>query len=514
MPSEAEGEGLENVTDPCIAGTVQSSADNQQAQKVGSVGSAETRASSHVSIISASRLCEMPDEWDIWASKHKIRFVSEDWKNETFDDFMASLKYPRYIQSEGLLHRVERLVSRDPKGAEAIRKFKTWRNGLSDTRLEDCDTYGFEEGLFFLVACWRSISFQASTAGGEASIRKAIHDLIELAFQLRPGADQAWRSEVEMALPDSPETVRAGTVVTWNFRDDWDTVVKRFNNNYVFSWASSPDLIYIQRSIITFLFEAKLHKPQVARRRIQLTMYSSQLHRRALCLRDGPVFGASLDHNVLTFYVSYWKGDTVIVQSIIGKYEVLDFADFVEIYFILCRISEFQSSWLQEEMARWNEDPEGQKAKLKESRTRRWRREYREFGNRNHAEGGNREGQGGGDHYEPVPDKANQEVDIGTSRAHDINLLEDRIKRGDSPPKDGYPLSEVYLYIFDHNAKFQPHYRISSVSEWATEPRQFDGCCEDADLGLLEYTTDKEVVFSVDTVSSDDTNGGMESTIW
>ena len=47
-------------------------------------------------------------------------------------------------------------------------------------------------------------------------------------------------------------------------------------------------------------------------RQVQLTMFSSQQHRRALGLEDGPVFGATLNKNILQFYVSNWEDDTVV----------------------------------------------------------------------------------------------------------------------------------------------------------------------------------------------------------
>ncbi|EJC97684.1 uncharacterized protein FOMMEDRAFT_171606 [Fomitiporia mediterranea MF3/22] len=316
-----------------------------------------------------------------------------------------------------------------------------------------------------------------------------------------------------MVLPGHPDTVKAGAVASLTLPREWTKLMGRLCNQHVFSWAWCQKLTKLPASIVTLGFEAKVDDPKVGSREAQLTMFSGQLHRRALSFTDGPVFGATLNDNKLQFYVSIWENDTVVVRPVNDIFELKDFDSFIECYFFLCGLSEFQSLWLKKEMKRWNEDRDKQETKLRDSAAKPWRKSDRENNKGGRTNNSNQDRGDETDLGEVEPDEEDQddvEVDVGTSRKHEIELLEDRINRGDSPPKDGYPLTEVYRYIFDHNPNFQSRRHVPSVSEWARESSQFVGHYEDADSDLIEYTMGEDVAASVDAVSSADTSDEME----
>ena len=115
-----------------------------------------------------------------------------------------------------------------------------------------------------------------------------------------------------MVLPGTPDTVKADAVASLTLPKKWTKFLKRLYNQHVFSWAWCERLIELPASIVTLGFEARVDDPKVASRQVQLTIFSSQQHRRALGLTDGPVFGAVLNNNKRQFYVSNWENNTVV----------------------------------------------------------------------------------------------------------------------------------------------------------------------------------------------------------
>ncbi|EJC99099.1 uncharacterized protein FOMMEDRAFT_23021 [Fomitiporia mediterranea MF3/22] len=237
---------------------------------------------------------------------------------------------------------------------------------------------------------------------------------------------------------------------------------------------------------VTSVWEWKLKAFKVVKRQEQLTMYSSQLHRRALCLRDGPVFGATLDQNELVLYVSNWEEDAVVVRRVLRPYDLRFFSHFIESYFMLSRIAEFQSSWIQAEMRRWDEDPKRQRSEVEASAKKPWRPISKPDRKRKHSDGRGQEGQRG----EDTGDEGLMEEgeDVGSSRKHEIRVVEDRVKRGDPPPKDGYPLSDVHLYIFDRHPELQPCCRMPSISDWSRDTSSHSQYHKGVGLGSLGHT--------------------------
>ncbi|EJC97686.1 uncharacterized protein FOMMEDRAFT_32448 [Fomitiporia mediterranea MF3/22] len=203
-------------------------------------------------------------------------------------------------------------VSHLPKGARAQSQFSRWRDRLDRDKIEPCDKYYFEMSLPILVNAWKSTLIQADPVVNEASNRRGTDTMIELAFQNRPGADHIWRAEVDMVLPDTPDLVRADAVAALTLPADWTDFLEELDNRYVFSWAWSALLTDMPGSIVTFGFESKVDDPEDVLRQIQLDLFSGQLHRRALRLKDGPVFGATLNKNILQLYVANWKNGTLV----------------------------------------------------------------------------------------------------------------------------------------------------------------------------------------------------------
>ena len=117
---------------------------------------------------------------------------------------------------------------------------------------------------------------------------------------------------VELALPDEPDSVRAECVTTMSLpicdREELEHHCRSFN----FSWSYGMK----PHSIITFVLvvsEGKSDRAErEALRRLQMCFYSCHMHRRALFCKEGEVFGAHLHNAELQFYVSFWNGDVLV----------------------------------------------------------------------------------------------------------------------------------------------------------------------------------------------------------
>ncbi|EJC99100.1 uncharacterized protein FOMMEDRAFT_170482 [Fomitiporia mediterranea MF3/22] len=468
------GEEPMNTAGDTLARATGSSRDSQQAQGPPNEESMSTG------------LCASSEQWDARAMRHKLEFSPGIWENDEFDKFIASFQYPLCIKSDNMRRTIKRLLSGDPKAGEAIKIFKEWHEKIDrwGPRFIGRDKYGFADVVNSLVGYWRAFSFQADEEGNEASIRWAVDGLIIHAFQLRPGANQAWRSEMELVLPDVPDTVRADAITTYTLPERWNLFLSDCPNNFVFSGTWIPDSAYKTKMFVTSTHEAKLRATEVAKRRVQLTLYTSQLHRRALCLTDGPVFGTTLDHNVLTFYVANWEGDTVVVRPVLRPYNLRSFDRFIEVYFMLSRIADFQKLWIEAEMRRWDEDTRRQQSKFEASAKKHWRPGFDTTRKRKRSDGGGqgqrRQDTGDADHME-------ERGGIGSSSKHEIRVVEDRVKRGDPPPKDGYPLSDIHLYIFDRHPEFQPCCCMPSVSDWSRDTSSHSQYHKGVGLGSLGH---------------------------
>ena len=68
-------------------------------------------------------------------------------------------------------------------------------------------------------------------------------------------------------------------------------------------------------NVVTFAFEAKVDDFKVARQQLIMDLYVLQKHRRALSIKDGPVFGTVLDNGSVQFYVMYWKENRMVRLS-------------------------------------------------------------------------------------------------------------------------------------------------------------------------------------------------------
>lgn len=88
---------------------------------------------------------------------------------------------------------LKRELKRIPRETECINDFKEWYSEINPDQFEDGDTYQFEDRFVALALFWRSIQNKLADRGSEAAQRKPVDSLIELAFELRQGADQVWR---------------------------------------------------------------------------------------------------------------------------------------------------------------------------------------------------------------------------------------------------------------------------------------------------------------------------------
>ena len=87
------------------------------------------------------------------------------------------------------------LTTRLPKqkGWQA-ESFEEWVSDLSseEVHFEDGDSYELETWLMYIFGSWLSASSKLNAGDSVKARKKAVDNLIELAFQVRSGADQVW----------------------------------------------------------------------------------------------------------------------------------------------------------------------------------------------------------------------------------------------------------------------------------------------------------------------------------
>lgn len=125
------------------------------------------------------------------------------------------------------------------------------------------------------------------------------------------------RQEMELALPDNPELIKADGVATKALPKQWNQFIgslQRWN----FSWTYSREAL----STIVLVFEAKLDNLSTVLRQLQMGLFSAQSQRRALCMKNGPVFGVILNNGYLSICVSLWKDDQLVCLIFVKPHHV------------------------------------------------------------------------------------------------------------------------------------------------------------------------------------------------
>ena len=125
--------------------------------------------------------------------------------------------------------------------------------------------------------------------------------------------------DVELALPDEPDVVRAKCVTSMSLPICDREELEHHHRSFNFSWSYGMKPL----SIITFVLvqsEGESNRAiRGALRRLQMCFYSCHMHRRALCCKDGQVFGAHLHDDELQLYVSFWSEDILVRAFLYGN---------------------------------------------------------------------------------------------------------------------------------------------------------------------------------------------------
>ncbi|KAL5534781.1 hypothetical protein ACEPAG_1245 [Sanghuangporus baumii] len=278
------------------------------------------------------------ETWTIWSTTHPNVFTEETWANQRSGEF--ELKYPDYLRDE----QIQYLIIDDPLDAEGITWFRSWLAMSDSDSFETTDPLRSGNWFSHLWLSWKKLVYNGSEYSNESAQRQAADDLIIYAFQMRNGAGHVFRPQVPVLVP--PDQLISDAMTTMDLPGPWAFYIQGLKNRYIFSWS--------WRSVLSTLYGAQKLS----------TLYGAQKHRRALGMTDGFVFGSILNDGEMSIYVSHWRNDTLIVDDVFHPFKLEIFGYFVECFFSLCKISDFQKKWLEDEFGRWNEAMNVQKKKL------------------------------------------------------------------------------------------------------------------------------------------------------
>ncbi|EJC99908.1 uncharacterized protein FOMMEDRAFT_170403 [Fomitiporia mediterranea MF3/22] len=425
---------------------------------------------------SASDMTRNVRTWTTWSQEHRIRPFDNQayWENKEFDDFMKNCKYPNVLKDERE-KIVELLQCMGDVSEGAVEDIRSWIENICTEKLEDTDRYNFRGWFPHLCASWKSFINAKRREKNKSSCRKGVDNIIEVAFELRPNSDHFWQPEMELALPGKPNKVVADTITSKDLPERWQSIVHGVPNNFTLRWSYSTS---IPLSIITSAFEAKVDDFDTAIRQITMDFYSAQLQRRALCCKDGPVFGTILDQESLIFLVSYWDGNELPILQ--RPYSLTFLPDLLESYFILCSISEFQSQWLENEFKQWDSDVMAQRLKLNNAALKRpWHGKKGQRPGKDSASGGP---QAGG---------------TGSAGQSDIVLDKGSVDGVDFS-EGGRPSSVDDISTCSTSVAPQKHKQSAFLYNWLRDAQSFIGCYEDPNTDPWDNVSDGETATLTD----------------
>ncbi|KAL5495819.1 hypothetical protein ACEPAI_1283 [Sanghuangporus weigelae] len=292
------------------------------------------------------------ETWTIWSSTHPNAFMEETWANQRSGEF--ELKYPDYLRDdEQLVDQNQYLISDDPRDAEGITSFRNWLAMSSSDSFETADPLRSGNWFSHLWLSWKKLYFSLTIA---------------------------FRPQAPVLVP--PDQLISDAVTTMDLPGPWAFYIQGLKNRYIFSWSFYRSVVdNLTPNVITFVFEAKQNDVKVVKRQLIMLFYGAQKHRRALGMTDGFIFGSILNNGEISIYVSHWRNEIwyvfifcirqqliecarKIVEAVFHPFKLEIFGYFVECFFALCKISDFQKKWLEEEFGRWNEAMNVQRKKL------------------------------------------------------------------------------------------------------------------------------------------------------
>ncbi|KAH8113905.1 hypothetical protein DFH11DRAFT_282372 [Phellopilus nigrolimitatus] len=311
--------------------------------------SAPTVASSEVDWRSWTESIALRNPEDNLSSHPELKTVCEELKS-----IRKSVKYPRVLQN---------MTSHDNLGykktfTDAIRD---WAQTIQDERFEPKDSNDdlFSELLRTLVHAWHLIEKSTGKGEKEFSTRRGSDLLIELAFEIRTEGQHDVLFEQEVVLPLPREaiafrvpTATADTIIVKKLSSEWEILLqekvirlKKSTERHRFHWTCKT---IGPITVPTFVVESKLREQIPALNQLAMYFAGLQHQRRAICLPNKFVYGATVVEGELTLFASKWanvpgadEGDTQPTTFTPGfKWNLTRPSEFIECFLFLCSLSD------------------------------------------------------------------------------------------------------------------------------------------------------------------------------
>jgi len=325
-------------------------------------------------------LAKAGDElWDTTSARIKCKLRDSTISVPKFEDILKEIKYPKSIRDEQFFNFISRLEEQMIDSLKIYRtiagvSYQSWASNLSDDRIQAEDPYMVEQFRYTLYTYWNSNWRAHKQSGTEMEIRHGIEGLLKLAFEMRLGAKHIYEAERDLFLPASPYTVTSDIITVMRLPRDWVKFLGTLKNEYIF--ASEQKM----GEVITFACEAKCTVQAAASRQLTLSLCSAQHQRRALCLDDRPIYGATIVGNRLVMHSSEWVEDKIMIYPLEPQFDLETLPVFIECYVFLCNIADHIAEGVDEDFKRWeSKDTKSkhQNALRAESNGIPWRQEFR-----------------------------------------------------------------------------------------------------------------------------------------
>ncbi|KAH8112425.1 hypothetical protein DFH11DRAFT_492161 [Phellopilus nigrolimitatus] len=322
------------------------------------------------SSMTASTLAKTQESFRRWALSLGIDLAwTIEWSNPEFDRMMGEVKYPLCIRSAAV---TELFRTYDPTDSVS-----RWVTSLVDGKLEVEDTsdpYSFKLVYPALACAWKSVNNALERNEGEASKRKGVDTLIEIAFDVRPGGKHAVALEMDIVLPEKAQMpvkvalAKADSLALIMLPLEWCRVYMTSDiRSRCFEWATPSSDHSLTPSVITFAFEAKQENRQAAVSQLTMYLVSGQHHRRALGLKDSPLFGAVLVNTTFSVFVCLWDKEYLTTYPTKYCWDFMKGSEFIECYFFLSRLSDYMHDIIRVEFEDWDKDRAAHHAKIQEN---------------------------------------------------------------------------------------------------------------------------------------------------
>ncbi|KAH8113904.1 hypothetical protein DFH11DRAFT_1544644 [Phellopilus nigrolimitatus] len=308
----------------------------------------------------AHRVASSERNWRLWAKSIPLRDTEDDLR---FD--------PEHRKPHDNLGYKKTFT-------DAIRD---WAQTIQDERFEPegSNNESFSELLRTLVHAWHLITKSTGKGEKEFSTRRGSDLLIELAFEIRTEGQHDVLFEQEVVLPLPREaitfqipTVTADAIIVKNLSPAWQILLhgkesrlKKSTERHRFHWTCKT---IGPITVPTFVVESKLREQIPALNQLAMYFAGLQHQRRAICLPNKFVYGATVVEGELTLFASKWanvpgadEGDTQPTTFTPGfKWNLTRPSEFIECFLFLCSLSDRIHSDFEEDMRNMDKASIGQ----------------------------------------------------------------------------------------------------------------------------------------------------------